>query len=169
MLEACAVRALTDLDLHMVLAWRNNPAVRSYMLNQHEISLQEHYNWYARVKQDSSSHQLLVLEGTEPIGFIQFSRITEAGVADWGFYLKPDAPKGSGRKLGQAALKHAFVGLGLQKVCGQVIESNRASISFHQKMGFIEEGRLIDQHHIGNQFRMLLCFGLLAKDWLKRQ
>ena len=153
----------------MVLSWRNHSAVRCYMLTQHEISLQEHCNWYARVKEDKTRQQLIVLDGAEPIGFVQFNPISQAGVADWGFYARPDAPKGSGRKLGQAALRHAFEELGLHKVCGQAIESNAASIAFHQTLGFTEEGRLREQQRIGNQFYTLVCFGLLAKEWQESQ
>ena len=38
----------------MVLAWRNHPAVRGFMLTQHEISLDEHRQWFARVKLDKN-------------------------------------------------------------------------------------------------------------------
>jgi UDP-4-amino-4,6-dideoxy-N-acetyl-beta-L-altrosamine N-acetyltransferase len=169
MFDACIVRALGEDDLPMVLAWRNHPAVRSYMLTQHEISLQEHRNWFERVKQDNLSQQLIVFDGAEPIGFVQFTPVFKGGVTNWGFYARPDAAKGSGRKLGQVALAHAFKELGLHKVCGQAIESNAVSIAFHQKMGFTEEGRLRDQHRIGDNYHTLFCFGLLAKDWQKMQ
>lgn len=149
----------------MVLAWRNHPAVRSYMLTQHEISIQEHLNWFARVHRDKTRRQLIVLDGGKPIGFVQFNPVTHGGIAEWGFYASPDAPKGSGRKLGQASLRYAFKDLGLHKVCGQAIESNTASIMFHQKLGFAEEGRLRDQQRIGSEYHTLFCFGLLAKDW----
>lgn len=169
MFDACTVRALIEDDLPIVLAWRNHPAVRSYMFNQHKISLQEHRNWFERVRHDKTRQQLIVLQGVEPIGFVQFSAISKGGIADWGFYARPDAPRGSGRKLGTAALMHAFKDLGLHKVCGQAIESNAASIAFHQKLGFIEEGRLREQQRIGDQYHTLFCFGLLAKDWQERQ
>lgn len=167
--DAFTVRALTEDDLPMVLVWRNHPAVRSYMLTQHEISPQEHRNWFERAKEDKTRQQLIVLEGSAPIGFVQFKPACQGGIADWGFYLRPDAPKGSGSKLGQAALAHAFKKLGLHKVCGQTIESNVASIAFHQKLGFKEEGRLREQQRIANQYHTLFCFGLLAKDWQESQ
>ena len=165
MSDAGTVRALTEDDLPMVLAWRNHTAVRSYMLTQHEISLEEHRNWFARVKEDKTRQQLIVLDGSDPLGFVQFNSVCHGGIADWGFYARPDAPKGSGTKLGQAALAHAFNMLGLHKVCGQAIEINSASIAFHLKLGFIEEGRLIEQQRIVNQYHTLYCFGLLSKDW----
>lgn len=169
MTEECTVRSLIEDDLPMVLAWRNHPRVRSYMLTQHEISLAEHRNWFERAKCDKNQRQLIVLVGTDPIGFVQFNKVCQGGVADWGFYTRPDAIKGSGKKLGHAALAFAFNDLGLHKVCGQAIESNSASIGFHQKLGFLEEGRLRDQQRIGNKYHTLFCFGLLADDWFENQ
>jgi hypothetical protein len=85
-------------DLPMVLIWRNHPTVRSYMLTQHEISLEEHRNWFARVKEDKTRQQLIVLDGVDPLGFVQFKPVCQGGIADWGFYSRPGAPKGSGTK-----------------------------------------------------------------------
>ena len=165
----CTVRDLIENDLPMVLAWRNHPAVRSYMLMQHEISLQEHSNWFARVKEDETRRQLIVMDGADPLGFVQFSPVCQGGNADWGFYARPDAPKGSGTKLCQAALSYAFKNLRLNKVCGYAIESNEVSIAFHQKLGFAEESHLRKHHRISNQNHTLFCFGLLARDWQESQ
>ena len=121
MSDACTVRPLTEDDLPMVLTWRNHPSVRSYMLTQHEISLKEHHNWFARLKVDKTRQQLIVLEGDDPLGFVQFNPVSQGGIADWGFYARPDAPKGSGTKLGQAALAHAFKKLGLHKVLQKML------------------------------------------------
>lgn len=152
----------------MVLAWRNHPAVRGFMLTQHEISLEEHRQWFARVKLDKTRQQLIVMDGTVPLGFVQFNSVSHGGIADWGFYVRPDALKGDGTKLGQAALMHGFNIIGLHKVCGQAIEGNTASIAFHQKMGFREEGLLRDQQRMGHHYHTLVCFGLLAKEWTER-
>lgn len=168
MTEACTVRALTDDDLPMVLTWRNHPAVRGFMLTQHEISLEEHRQWFERMKLDKSQQKLIVMDGTVPLGFVQFNSVSQGGIADWGFYVRPDAPSGSGSKLGKAALKHGYNVLGLHKVCGQAIESNAASIAFHQKMGFRVEGRLRDQQRMLDSYYTLVCFGLLAREWQER-
>jgi UDP-4-amino-4,6-dideoxy-N-acetyl-beta-L-altrosamine N-acetyltransferase len=159
---------MTEDDLPMVLAWRNHQAVRGFMLTQHEISLDEHRQWFARVKLDKTRQQLIVMDGTAPLGFVQFNSVSQGGIADWGFFVRPDAPSGSGTMLGHAALMHGFDIIGLHKVCGQAIESNAASVAFHQKMGFQEEGRLRDHQRIGDLYHTLVCFGLLAKEWTER-
>lgn len=165
MADVCLVRKVTEQDLPMVLAWRNNAEVRRYMFTQHEISLDEHRSWFANASLDPSRSLLIVEEAGQAIGYVQFSKVEEGGIADWGFYVRPDAPKGSGRKLGTMALNHAFGPLKLHKVCGQAIASNQASIAFHQRLGFALEGVLRDQKRIHGAYHSLHCFGLFATEW----
>lgn len=149
----------------MVLVWRNHPDVRRFMFTQHEIGLEEHRNWFAKASMDTSRRLLIVEEAKQPIGYVQFSKVADGGIADWGFYVRPDAPKGTGRILGTMALNHAFGPLKLHKVCGQAIACNQASIAFHQRLGFVLEGVLRDQQRISGSYYNLHCFGLLGNEW----
>ena len=56
---------------------------------------------------------------------------------------------------------------GLWGVCGQVLASNTASLAFHRRLGFAEEGVLRQQHRSadGAHYHDVLCFGLLRADW----
>ena len=165
MLDSCLIRKVTESDLPMVLAWRNHKDVRGYMFTQHEISLYEHRNWFFKANHDPSRCLLIVEEAKQAIGYVQFSKVANGAIADWGFYARPDAPKGTGRKLGVMALNHAFGPLKLHKVCGQAIASNQVSIAFHQRLGFVLEGVLRDQQRINGAYHSLHCFGLLATEW----
>ncbi len=156
---------MTQEDLERVLAWRNHEAVRRYMYTQHEISLAEHTRWFERASQDSCRHLLVFESSTVPLGFINFHQIAPGGVADWGFYVAPDAPKGTGRQLGKAALHYAFAHVGLYKLCGQALAYNERSIRFHRSLGFQQEGILRDQHFDGQNYHNVVCFGLLASEW----
>lgn len=165
MLETCHIRAVSEDDLPMLLAWRNHPDVRRFMFRQHEIGMDEHRSWFAQKSLDASRRLLIVEDAKQAIGYVQFSQVADGGVAHWGFYTSPDAPKGSGRKLGVLALNHAFGYLKLHKVCGQAIGSNQVSIAFHQRLGFVLEGILRDQQLIEGDYHNLHCFGLLASEW----
>lgn len=159
------VRPMTHEDLEQVLAWRNHEEVRRYMYTQHEISLVEHTRWFERASQDSSRHLLVFESNAVPLGFINLHQIVPGGVADWGFYAAPDAPKGTGRQLGQAAIQYAFTQAGLHKLCGQALAYNERSIKFHLNQGFQQEGVLRDQHFDGQSYHDVVCFGLLAPEW----
>jgi len=161
------IRSMSSDDLELVLAWRNHPEIRRYMLTQHDISPEEHRRWYGRTSQDTS-RRLLVFEYDDvPAGFVQFTKVSPGGIAEWGFYVSPDAPQGTGQKLGRAALNFGFKDVGLHKVCGQALDFNDMSIRFHHMLGFRQEGVLREQHVVGETYHDLICFGLLQHEWSK--
>ena len=168
-MNSARVRIMNLADLERVLAWRNHPDIRRYMYTQHEIGLPEHRAWFERASLDLCKHLMIFESGGVPLGFINFSRLGSPGVADWGFYIAPDAPKGSGRQLGHAAFKYAFQQLNLHKICGQALAFNERSINFHRSMGFQQEGILRDQHFDGERYHSVVCFGLLSHEWQLHQ
>ncbi|BAP80154.1 pseudaminic acid biosynthesis N-acetyltransferase [Pseudomonas sp. MT-1] len=159
------IRLMTHADLDKVRVWRNHPGVRRYMYTQHEISLEEHEQWFANASKDPARHLLIFEIGSLPLGFVNIHKVLPGGIADWGFYVAPDAAKGTGRLLGQAALRYAFAEAKMYKVCGQALAYNERSTRFHQALGFQEEGVLRQQHYNGQQYHDVVCFGLLATEW----
>lgn len=159
------LRRMGIADLETVLAWRNHPDVRRYMYTQHEIGLDEHARWFERVSQDTSHHVLIFENQGIALGFINIQQIAPGGIADWGFFAAPDAPKGTGRQLGRAALQYAFGTAGYVKLCAQALIYNERSIRYHQNMGFQQEGILRQQHFDGQHYHDVVCFGLLANEW----
>lgn len=162
------IRPMDYADLGRVLAWRNHPDVRRYMYTQHVIALDEHQRWFERTLPDPKKHLLVFEVNHQPLGFVNFNEVGNGGIADWGFYVAPDAPKGSGRQLGCAALSHAFTQLKFHKVCGQALAYNERSIQFHQSLGFQQEGTLRDQHFDGERYHYVIGFGLLSHEWQSR-
>lgn len=151
-------------DLKLIYSWRSHSSIRKFMLAQENFSFEKHIEWFSKIQEDSSKHLLIIEEESEPIGFAQFSRLDE--IAYWGFYAAPDAPKGTGTKIGKAALEFGFLNLNLHKVCGQVLDFNKASIKLHTKLGFVKEGILREHHKVGSEYYDLVSFGLLSKEWL---
>ena len=161
------IRPLTTADLDMVLTWRNHPHVRQRMLTQHVISPQEHEAWFAHAKTRDDKRIMLVETEGKAFGLVHFTGVKPQASVDWGFYVAPDSPSGSGQLLGQAALEFAFQKLLIHKLCGQVLDSNTASIRFHARLGFKLEGRLRKQVFIAPSHEDLLCYGLLREEWLQ--
>jgi UDP-4-amino-4,6-dideoxy-N-acetyl-beta-L-altrosamine N-acetyltransferase len=159
------MRPMTTDDLALVLSWRNHPDIRRYMYTQHEIALTEHQSWFERASENPHKHLLIFEDGLNPQGFVQMTQLGGGPVAEWGFYAAPDAPKGTGRRMGKAALRYAFEQIGLHKLCGQALAYNEPSIRFHRALGFQQEGLLRDQYYDGQCFHNVLCFGLLNSEW----
>ena len=160
-----SLRPMVEADLEQVLVWRNHPEVRRYMYSTHEIRKDEHCVWFTNANNNPAVALLIYEQEGKSQGFVNITRTHSAEVADWGFYLAPDAPKGSGGGLGKQALNYAFEQLRLHKVCGQALGFNTRSIAFHKRLGFTEEGCFREQYFDGSQFHDVLCFGLLSNEW----
>ncbi len=156
---------MTAEDLTLVFDWRNHPEVRRFMYTQHLITFNEHTQWFSRASTDAHRHLLIFEKNAVPMGFIQIHQVAQGGIADWGFYVAPNSPKGTGIALGQAVLGFAFEHAKLHKLCGQVLIHNDKSIRFHLKLGFKQEGVLRQQHFDGHQFYDVVYFGILAHEW----
>ncbi|WP_205126761.1 UDP-4-amino-4,6-dideoxy-N-acetyl-beta-L-altrosamine N-acetyltransferase [Nitrincola tibetensis] len=163
-----SLKRVEHRDLPLLITWRNHPDVRAYMYSQHQISPAEHQQWFDRQSHDQNSHLFIYSEESQPCGFAQLRVAKER--AEWGFYLAPEAKKGTGTRLGKTVLDWAFQNLNLHKVSGEALDFNHASIRFHHKLGFVDEGRLRDHIKINETFHDVLCFGLLESEWaIKRE
>lgn len=159
------VRPMREDDLALVLSWRNHPEIRRYMYTTHEIGLAEHTAWFSHASQNPAKHLLIFEADGVPAGFSNLSVQACGGVADWGFYIAPDAPRGMGRRLGKAVLDYAFGPATLHKVAGQALAFNERSIKFHEGLGFVREGVLRDQHFDGERYHSIVAFGMLRHEW----
>lgn len=104
-------------------------------------------------------------ENREPVGHINFKIDPASSVAEWGFYIRPGAERGTGRRMGSAALDFAFHDQKLHKVVGQVLDYNVASKKMHCSLGFTQEGVLREHVLIENRRCDLFCYGILAYEW----
>lgn len=162
------LRPLDKTDLTQVLEWRNSPEVRAFMYTSREISRDEHASWFELLQRDRSRHTWIFEAAGVPTGVVNLTRIDEAvREAHWGFYVRPGAPKGSGTRLGQLALAEAFGPLSLNRVIGEVLASNDASLRFHRKLGF-EHQRILHAHHTdGETAHDVHVFSLRREVWLR--
>lgn len=159
---------LTAEHLELILPWRNAPTVRRAMYNQHEISLEEHFAWFERLKVDQTRQWYLFQdEAGEPQGVVYFTDINQdQQTAFWGFYARPEAASGTGMNILMEALDFAFESMVLHKVNAEVLNDNPRSVYLHNKVGFIEEGRFREQHLVGNERIDIIRLGLLGSEWL---
>jgi len=159
------LRPMRLSDLELVLSWRNHPDVSKWMYTTHAISLKEHRKWCENVIGNPDIYPMIYEQESKAEGFVRISRTRSSEVADWGFYLAPCSPNGTGSNLGITALNYTFNTLGFSKLCGQVLVFNERSITFHKNLGFTEERRLRKHHYDGKQYHDVVCFGLLIDDY----
>lgn len=159
------IRKMLINDLDLVLSWRNHPNIRQYMFTKNEITPEEHRQWFEKSLQDAGRYLLIFQIDECPLGFINFDKSKEGANAEWGFYVSPNAPKGTGQKLGLAALNFGFGELDFHKIYGKVVEFNKKSIQFHLNLNFKQEANLREHFFDGNHYHDVVCFGILRNEW----
>lgn len=161
------LRDITNLDVErqlLVREVRNHPTVRSNMYTDHEIGVNEHLAWIARLKADRRQVVFTVLEDEKPVGVASVNVIDRLHrKADWAFYLAPDARGGLGAALEMAMIEFAFGRLGLEKLNCEVIEGNEPVVKLHAKFGFKQEG-FREQNILKGERRIGVYFLGLRKD-----
>jgi UDP-4-amino-4,6-dideoxy-N-acetyl-beta-L-altrosamine N-acetyltransferase len=167
--EACRLRAMEEADLDLVLQWRNQEKVRRAMFSDHPISRDEHYAWFERVTREQKTHHLVFEYELVPMGVINVVDINQAANrCSWGFYVGAESvPRGTGSAMGFVALQHLFETRRFHKVIGQVIADNEASLRYHRRLGFTEEGRLVEQVRKGDHLTDVVTFAIFDRDWLR--
>lgn len=160
------LRLMTDNDLKSVLIWRNTPSVRMNMYTQHEISMEEHTNWWNRTKEQSSQKYLIFEDSGQPLGVVAFNNInTFHKNSSWAFYASPEAPKGTGSKMEFLALDFAFEKIKLNKLYCEVLAYNQPVLGLHKKFGFTEEGLFREQYYIKDKFVDVHRLAIFSDKW----
>ncbi len=165
------LRPMEARDLELVLSWRNHPEVRRWMYTTHEIGLDEHSAWFAGATEDPAKNLLVYEVEGVPAGVVNLTLAREDDTAaTWGFYLAPDAPRGSGRGLGAEAIAHAFRELGVAVLLAEALADNANSIAFHRRLGFADAGLRDEPHRTeAGEVVDVVRFRLEREDWQAAQ
>ncbi len=165
-IELGSLRPLEERDLARLLAWRNSERIRKSMISDHLISWDEHLNWFENMNREKNLY-LLFEFNDRPAGMVYFNDIDHYNEkCYWGFYLgEKDLPRGAGLLMAYLGLNYVFTEQALRKICSEALLSNPISINFHKKLGFIEEGRLIQQVRKGEDYVDLVLLALFKEQW----
>lgn len=161
-----SLRLIERSDLEIILINRNHPDIRKCMFDSNPISLENHEAWFNRISLDLTKKSFIYEEQGEPRGVVNFIKMDSSRGAEWGFYTFPSAPKGSGTRLGIAALDKYFLEFGGRKLNAEVLSTNPRSISFHLKLGFLEEGKVRGAHFFNNHYLDVHLFGIFKDEWI---
>ncbi|MBW1650873.1 MAG: UDP-4-amino-4,6-dideoxy-N-acetyl-beta-L-altrosamine N-acetyltransferase [Deltaproteobacteria bacterium] len=159
---------INDDTIDIILEWRNNPKIRKVMFTHHIISNKEHYIWYEKIKNDSTTKVFTFNFKNVPIGVISFYNIdTIHKTTYWGFYSGDTSKKGRGTLMERYAINFAFDVLNVEKLCGEVLSNNLHVVSFHRKYGFEIEGIFRKQHYYLGEFLDIYRVALFKRNWEK--
>ncbi|MGG2075402.1 UDP-4-amino-4,6-dideoxy-N-acetyl-beta-L-altrosamine N-acetyltransferase [Lysinibacillus irui] len=162
-----SLRDIVIDDLEKILAWRNQEHIRAVMFNNNIILWQQHMDWFNELKNTDNKISKIFKINNDDFGMLNISNINEyCNSCYWGFYIgEKKAPKGTGLLLGYTSLEFIFKELNFRKLCAEVIESNKISCYFHEKLGFKLEGTSRKQIKRNDNYEDIYIYSLFAEEW----
>ncbi len=169
--EEFKLRPIERDDLAKVLTWRNSEHVRSCMFNDHIISPEEHQAWFERSRQAEFPPVLVFEFRGKPAGMVNFTQIDRLNNrCYWGFYLgETGLPHGCGTIMGFLALSYIFEQQRFRKLCGEAFAFNEKSVSYHKRLGFVQEGHFVKHVLKNGSYEDIISFAMFREDWLKNK
>ena len=171
-LGAYAFREIREDDLPLLFRWRNSPFVHAKMFTDHEITWNEHLNWFRRISGAEPPLHFIFTYNDQPIGYKAYTDVDfDARKCSGGSYIgEPDKwPKDAGIFLFFMSVDYAFSKLGMERFEIDVFASNRKALRLDAFMGY-EFDRANGYHVTKDGEQRLVFHGVLTKDkWLARR
>ena len=124
-------------DGETIWRWRNAPDVRSASLNNEEIPLDVHIDWYQAALADQARTILMVMRGDISVGMIRLDYDGDTATIN---ILIDASSRGAG--VAKTALSQALAQSRASRFRALVKADNEASLALFRSLGFraIEEG-----------------------------
>jgi UDP-4-amino-4,6-dideoxy-N-acetyl-beta-L-altrosamine N-acetyltransferase len=166
------LRALTDDDCERLFHWRREPDVDRWMSDLPAHTLDEHRLWFEGFRIDPDNRGWIITYNGAPAGFLTLTGVhSRHRHADWGWYIGDAGARGrgAGRAAQALGLDVAFDGLGLEKVCAEVLADNDVALKAQAAAGFRREG--YRRRHVlkDGVFRDVVLLAILADEWRDRR
>ncbi|MEY4578055.1 MAG: hypothetical protein RL701_2758, partial [Pseudomonadota bacterium] len=163
-----SLRAITELDLPRIMAWRTTKAVSDFMYSDFEPNLARQKEWFSAISGDNTRLDWLVNVAGVEAGVLSITRLdSQHHRCDWAYYLGATQlrGKGVGRLLELNVLRYVFEELVMNKLCCEVLAANEKVVELHERYGSQVEGRR--RAHILKRgvFLDVIEMGILRADW----
>lgn len=167
------LRALEMEDMEELRSYHNDPSIGALVGGwSFPISSYQQKKWYENMIGDKNNHRFAI--ETVDDGFIGISTLTNIDIKNrsalHGIIIGKSNLRGHGygRDTVMATMKYAFEELQLNRLDGDIMESNIPSLNLYtQKCGWVEEGRIRQHIYRNNRYYDRIIVGVLKTDYLK--
>ena len=157
--RACGIylRLLTYDDTDLIVAWRNQDAVRKNFIYQETFTRQGHENWIRNMIETGRVVQMIIcdLDTDRALGSVYIRDIDRRhSKAEYGIVIGEEAARcrGVGTAAARLMLRYCFEEEKLHRIYLRVFSSNGQAVRSYEKAGFVREGCLRDDVCIDGKY-----------------
>lgn len=138
------------------------------MYTDHQITPEEHERWFQKILTDPTRHYWIIVCDGQDVGLVNTYNLDQRNLrCYWAFYVASldVREKGVGSFIEYSILHYVFDELKLNKLCCEVLTSNKAVTNMHKSFGFQQEG-LFREHVVKGGVPVdIVCLAILRREW----
>lgn len=151
------LRPMTYEDTDLIVAWRNQDAVRKNFIYQELFTRHGHEKWIRTMVETGKAVQMIICEmaADRPLGSVYIRDIDrQHNKAEYGIFIGEEEARGRG--IGTAAaklmLRYCFEEEGLHRIYLRALSGNEQAVRSYEKAGFVREACLRDDVRIHGKY-----------------
>ena len=164
------LRPFIEEDIPIFTKWFNSSELRPFLLGNFPLTTIAEKQFMQQIKDNKNNSIvfLVIVVAKKVIGIVSLNKInwqnrtavsgTVIGETDYW-------DKGYGTEAKMIFLNYAFNTLNLRKICSDVIEYNKRSLSYSKKCGYKIEGRFKKQIFKKGRYWDEIALAVFKKDW----
>lgn len=136
--ERLLLRGINETDADLIVKWRSDPKVYRFFKLPHQITMDEHLNWYRNIYLlNESRYDWMCIEKKSNNRIGVFGLYVEQEQAEINYLLASDAQhKGYASEAIQFLITYALESLKCKSVIAEIHEDNKPSINLVKKLNF---------------------------------
>lgn len=136
--ERLLLREIAESDAYDIVRWRSDEDVFKFFKFPHQITLEEHLNWYRNVYVlDNKRLDLLCIEKATGRKIGVFGFVINGSNFEISYLLSPDAQhKGYATEAIERIIQYIRNNYSVKKVFAEIHKDNTKSLALVQKLGF---------------------------------
>ncbi len=167
MSKVFSLREVRDSDHEWLVDLHNDPEVLRNLTNPNKISIEDHLKWWSKIQSDPAQIREIFEVDGERVGLTKFYNVDMSNLnCALGADIQRDhRGKGYAKEMWNLMVRKCFDELGLHRVSLTTASYNLIAQKTYKRVGFQEEGRMIDSLYRDGVFHDQICMYLLRSNW----
>jgi len=165
------LREVTADDHAWLVELHNDPAVLRNITDPKPITLEQHLAWWRSLQGDARQVRLIFTVDAERAGFAKFyniDRVNSNCVLGADIH-RAHRGRGYANAMWTLMLDRVFLDLGLHRASLTTAAYNEIGLRVYRRLGFLEEGHLVESLFRDDKFHDQVCMYILCSDWRTRR
>jgi len=169
---AIELRRLTENELELLMNWRMREDISRMMFNTVKLTMEGQLKWFEKIKNSDTEIRWIIWKDEKPIGSLYFVDIDRKNLrceSGWFIAEKDGLDFSQVIAIQRNSYDYAFDVLGLNRVYGLIIDTNKGLPRMLELCGVRKEG-VLKQHVIKDGVpHDVIVVGITKEDWYNQK